>query len=338
MYDSPSHHAAQDGLFVTWLGPREAALQRRPRPAAGSDEVVVRVAAAGLCGSDINAFEGRSKVRIPPLVLGHELAGTIVSDGVAGDTLFAVNPLSTCGGCAACRSGRTNLCADRRLLGLHCDGGLSTYAVVRRDRLWPVPGLRPIQASLIEPLAAAVHVVRLAMRDPRAWPPRTTAVIGAGGQGLMTLQVLRAFGARSVTVYEPDADRREIALRLGAASAAAPPAPESPAPDVRAGLVVDAVGASATRHLGQSLVAAGGTIVWLGLHEPDAGLDALDIVAREIDIRGSYAYTDADFDSAVRLATESVVDLESWVTIMPIESAIDVLAGERRPAKAVFTP
>lgn len=335
-------NAPDDGVFLTWLGPRLVELQHRPRPVAGPGEVVLKVQAVALCGSDINAFEGRSRQRVPPLVLGHEIAGTVVDGdghgaGGAG-ALCAVNPLSTCGACGPCKSGHTNHCVQRRLLGLHRDGGLATHMVVPADRLWPVPGLSPSQASLVEPLANAVHLVRIAISSSRAWPPPDAAVIGAGGQGLLILQVLRLFGVGSVTVHEPDAGRREVALRLGAAAAHAPATADPGATPDQLELVVDSVGSGASRRLGQGLVAAGGTFVWLGLHEADAGLDALDIVAREIVIRGSYAYTDADFDTAVRLASRPGLDLESWVTALPLEAAAEVLAGARRPTKPVFRP
>lgn len=333
-------NAPEDGVFLTWLGPRLVELQHRPRPVAGPGEVVLKVQAVALCGSDINAFEGRSKQRVPPLVLGHEIAGTVVDghgDGGAGE-LYAVNPLSSCGACGPCRSGRTNHCAQRRLLGLHRDGGLATYVVVPADRLWPVGGLSPSQASLVEPLANAVHLVRIAISSSRAWPPQGAAVIGAGGQGLLILQVLRLFGVQSVTIYEPNAGRREVALRLGAAAVHEPATADPGATPNQIELVVDSVGSGASRRLGQGLIAAGGTFVRLGLHEADAGLDALDVVAREIVIRGSYAYTDADFDTAVRLASRPGIDLESWVTALPLEAAAEVLAGERRPTKPVFRP
>lgn len=330
----------EDGEFLTWLGPRLVELQHRPRPIAGPGEVVLKVHAVALCGSDINAFEGRSKQRVPPLVLGHEIAGTVVDgdgDGGAGG-LCAVNPLSSCGACGPCKSGRTNHCARRQLLGLHRDGGLASYVVVPADRLWLVNGLSASQASLVEPLANAVHLARIAISSSRAWPPSAAAVIGAGGQGLLILQVLRLFGVGSVTVHEPDAGRREVALRLGAAAAREPiPGDPRATPD-QVELVVDTVGSNASRRLGQGLIAAGGTFVWLGLHEADAGLDALDIVAREIAIRGSYAYTDGDFDTAVRLAGQPGIDLESWVTALPLGAAAEVLAGERRPTKPVFRP
>lgn len=327
-----------DGEFLTWLGPRIVEFQRRPRPTAGPGEVVLKVEAVGLCGSDIDAFEGRSKNRVPPLVLGHEMAGRVVdADGGEG-VLCAVSPLSTCLSCAACRSGRTNLCPDRRLLGLHRDGGLAGYVVVPRDRLWPVPGLSPSQASLVEPLANAVHLVRIAISSSRAWPPREAAVIGAGGQGIMNLQVLRHFGVHSVTSYDPDPNRREAALRVGATAALDPSGIDLPGAPDRLDLVVDTVGSSASRHLGQQLVAAGGTFVWLGLHERDAGIDALDLVAREIVVRGSYAYTDIDVDTAVLLAGQPALDLESWITVLPMRAAPELLLGTQRPTKLVFRP
>src|SRR4051812_6752653 len=185
-------------------GPRRMSVGERERPVPAAGEVIVRVSAAGICGSELTSFTGDSLRRPPGRVFGHELGGVVASGAdAAGDKLVgarvAINPLVSCGDCRQCRAGRSNVCPNRTLLGLHLDGGFAEEVVVAPSQLRPADGLSDVAATLVEPLANAVHVAGLLP----SLLARDIAVFGAGAIGLCVVEVLREGGARSITVIDP---------------------------------------------------------------------------------------------------------------------------------------
>ena len=146
-----------------------------PEPAVEPGTVVVRPTAAGICGSEIEGYLGRMGNRTPPLVMGHEFAGTVteVGEGVTKELLgrlVAVNPLSSDGTCRLCRAGLTNLCPNRRLVGIHSPGGFAEYTLAPAANVYPLPdGVEARTGALAEPLANGVHAARLGLADGLSW-------------------------------------------------------------------------------------------------------------------------------------------------------------------------
>ncbi len=225
---------------VRWHAPRDVRLDEVPAPSAPRGEVIVEVAACGLCGSDLHEYlHGRVDIPkrphpltgvMPPVTLGHEFAGRVVALGPGvgdfrpGDRV-AVNPCLTCGECAWCRRGQSNLCAKLGTLGLSRDGALAPLVAVPTSGCHRLPAeVDDEQAAVVEPLAVAVHACARA----RLQGGERVAVIGGGAIGLLVLQVLRAKGAAFVVVVEPRAERRRLALELGADAVIDPDA-EDPA-------------------------------------------------------------------------------------------------------------
>ena len=276
---------------LVWDGPNAMHVEEAPDPPdPGPGELILRPEAVGICGSEIEGYLGRMGNRTPPLVMGHEFAGRVVAAGEGASDLdgarVAVNPLSGCGECRLCRSGHTNLCADRVLVGVHVPGAFADFVKVRAADARVLPdAISARVGALMEPLANGVHAVRLA--DPGV---ERAVVVGAGTIGLVTLQAALLHGIPYVAVVEPQEQRRARALALGAHSAEAPPG--------EADLVLDAVGAQATRALGLKLLRPGGTLVCIGLADDDTTLGFHGVVRSQHRIQGSYAYTMPDFEQA----------------------------------------
>lgn len=276
---------------IVWQGPNEMTVEEQPNPPdPGPGELILQPEAVGICGSEVEGYVGHMKNRVPPLVMGHEFAGTVIATGEGTQELqgarVAVNPLSGCGECRLCLAGDTNLCLDRVLVGVHVPGAFADFVKVRAADARRLPDDVSMRVgALMEPLANGVHAVRLA-------PPgaERTVVIGAGTIGLVTLQAALLEGLPHVAVVERDDTRRARALTLGAHADGAEPG--------EADLVIDAVGAEATRRLGLELLRPGGTLVCIGLAADDTTLGFHGVVRSQHRIQGSYAYTMPDFDQA----------------------------------------
>jgi 2-desacetyl-2-hydroxyethyl bacteriochlorophyllide A dehydrogenase len=291
------------------------ACEPRPRPRPGSGEVTLTVNAAGICGSELSSFTGASTRRLPGRVFGHELAGTIgeVGSGVPGELIgrrVTVNPLTSCGRCLTCLTGRANACPSRTLLGMQIDGGFAEEVAVPASAVFDLGELDDIGGSLTEPLANAVHVTRLL-------PPlvgKHVIVYGAGAIGLCVIAMLSASGAAEITVIDPVARRRDIARASGADAALSP----DDAGDLSADHVVDAAGVTSARRDAIDRCAGGGTIMLLGLHTAESELPINAAVAKELRLQCSYAYTPEDFEIALRTLQSGAVRYQPWITEMPL--------------------
>src|SRR5689334_9660011 len=183
---------------LVYTAPHRLEMLELADPVPKDGEVLVRVRAAGVCGSDLHGFLGRSKKRVPPLILGHEFTGEVVAnrDAAPGGAV-AVYPIVSCGICEYCASEREHLCSARRVYGLDFHGGLAEYAAVPSRCLVPIPAsMSFVEGSLIEPLANAIHVVRRC-HEVRG---RTGLVYGAGPIGMLCAFVARQQGARVIIV------------------------------------------------------------------------------------------------------------------------------------------
>jgi 2-desacetyl-2-hydroxyethyl bacteriochlorophyllide A dehydrogenase len=297
-------------------------------PRQGGDDVLVRPDAAGICGSEIEGYLGRMPNRVPPLVMGHEFAGTVLESGrgARGDWTgrrVVVNPLLSCRVCARCKAGDRNLCADRRLIGVHVSGGFAERVAVPTANLVALPDALDARiGALVEPLANAVHAVGLARR---LVAPANAVVLGGGTIGVFGLHAARAAGIPDVRVVEPNGDRRAAALAAGARAVHADAS--ELAAERNADLVIDAVGATATRRSALDIVRPGGAIVLLGLHEDETALPFHRVVRDQVALQGSFAYTDTDFAAALDLLTSGRVRLGAISGILPLDAGPEAFAS-----------
>jgi (R,R)-butanediol dehydrogenase/meso-butanediol dehydrogenase/diacetyl reductase len=316
---------------LRWHARRDVRLDDVPEPAATRGEVVVRVAACGICGSDLHEYlDGPVLIPraphpltgvAPPVTLGHEFGGRIVAVGPdvagfqAGDRV-TVNPCLLCRECAWCRRGQPNLCARLATLGLSRDGGFASLVGVPAYgcHLLP-PAVDDRAGAVVEPLAVAVHAARRA----RVAGGERAAIVGGGPVGLLLLQVLRARGLPWIAVVEPREERRRLARDLGAA-VVLDPAAGDPAHALaeltggqRAELAFECVGNEAAFATALRLASKGGRVVLVGLVPAPVPVNLLALLAHEKEIVGSSAYTD-EFPAAVSLLAEGRVRVDGLIT------------------------
>ncbi len=330
---------------LVYHGPRDLRLEDVAEPVPEPGEALVRVHGCGVCGSDLHGYLGHSKARVPPLVLGHEVAGVVegVGEGVDPDLVGAavcIRPTLTCGACAWCEAGRDNLCRKRRLMGLNAPGGLAEKVAVPARNLVPLDG-HPVNAAIVEVLANAIHVVGLAGET------RSIGVAGGGCLGLLTVMVAARQGVEVRLLTEPSEQRRQIALDHGATAVADPrttPLRELAAEAVDGGVevAVDAVGLSDTRRDAIAATRAGGRVVLLGLEHESSEIDFADVIRREIELAGSFAYTAAEFAEAARLYADEADRIGRLVTPEPLSRGMEVFSAladrEDLRVKVVLTP
>jgi threonine dehydrogenase-like Zn-dependent dehydrogenase len=322
----------------------------QPMPMPGPGEALMRVDACGICGSELDAYRHKSPRRPPPLVMGHEFCGTLVSapdnSPFAAGQRVVSNSLVNCGTCTRCRRDEPHLCVNRQIYGMHRAGAFAEYVSVRVDALmpWPEP-LSAAQASLAEPLGNGVHVVNLA----RPVNPQTVLVIGAGPIGLLTSLAFQAMLGCTVWQADVKPDRLALAAKLGA-TAIFNPREQDVAAEIRAltegdgaDVVVDAVGSSATKALSVQASRPGGASIWIGLHDNLMdGFASYDLTLHERRVIGSYGATTADMRHALSLMTTSGLDFSSWVDTYTLDSGVEafnrMLTGAPGDIKAVLTP
>lgn len=262
-------------LVARLHGPRDVRLATEPVPPPGPGEVLLRVGAVGICGSDLHWYQdaqvGARRLEAP-LVLGHEFAGTVVAagPGVEGPrpgTRVAVEPAIHCGHCEWCEEGNQNLCPDVRFHGsAPLDGALREYMVVPAHNCLSLPAeMSMAEGALLEALAVAVHAVDLA----HLRLANSVAVVGGGPIGLLVAQSARAAGALDVFVSEPIAARRAVAARLGCTAIDAGDDPVGAILDRTGGRGVDVAfecaGADETPRQSAAMCEPGGVVVVVGI-------------------------------------------------------------------------
>lgn len=296
----------------------------RPRP----DQAIVKVIATGICGSDMSGFLGHSARRMPPLILGHEVIGTVVN-APPGDWPFSegdrvvANPIQACGDCAMCGTGQGNLCADWKLLGMDREeGAFAEYVAVKAENLFPVRAdVSDRQAVMVEPLANGVHLFNLIRRHQFG----SLAIFGAGTQGILMLALARLHGYRNVIAVDTSAERLAIAQELGALHCLNPTDGDPVKSIVSltrggADICIDAVGATAVRAAAIAATRKGGELMFLGLHDTVSALDINLVVRKQLKLQGSFAYTAADFQTSKRLVESGDVSIERWTETRPLEA------------------
>jgi len=297
----------------------DVALEDADIPVPGPSQVLVEVAAVGICGSDVHYFEhGRIAdfVVRDPLVLGHEASGTIialgsaVTDRIAGQRV-ALEPQETCGRCRQCQAGRYNLCPDVRFFATPpVDGAFAQYVVLDASRAHPVPdSLSDEAAALIEPLSVGVW----AGQKAGVQPGDRVLVSGAGPVGLLCADVARARGAAWVGVSDTNPYRLRVASQRGASAvldpAAGPLAERIQPVDV----VLECSGAAPAVRGAFATAAPAARIVLVGMGAPDLELPVALIQIRELVVTGTFRYAGA-YPAAIALAASGAVDLDSLVT------------------------
>jgi L-iditol 2-dehydrogenase len=297
-----------------------------PLPPVGPDEVLIRVEACGICGSDVHGYDGSSGRRIPPIVMGHEAAGTVSAVGAQvrgyaqGDRV-TFDSTVYCGHCAFCLGGDVNLCDNRQVIGVSCGdyrrhGAFAEFVVVPERILYHLPAtISFAQAAMLEAVSVALHAVRVS----EARGGETALILGAGMIGLLTLQAARAAGCSPVLVADVDPTRLALAEQAGADRVI-----DSSAENLLAevhkhtggrgvDLAFEAVGRNETVAAAIDCTRKGGTVTLVGNIQPEVTLPLQKVVSRQIRLQGSCASA-GEYPQAIELIANGKIIVGSLIT------------------------
>jgi L-iditol 2-dehydrogenase len=325
-----------------------------PKPTPLPDEVLIQVAACGICGSDVHGYDGSSGRRIPPIVMGHEAAGRIADVGVKVKNLAEGDRVTFdstiyCGACPPCKRGDINLCDNRQVLGVSCGdycraGAFAEYVVVPARIVHRLPDqLAFEEAAMLEATAVALHAV--AVSEMRR--SETALVIGAGMIGLLILQSLRATGCSRVFVADIDDSRLKMANDLGATeilNSKSDLVAQVMKLTNRNGVdaVLEAVGRTETIAAAIDSVRKGGTVTLVGNISPQVTIPLQKVVSRQIRLQGSCA-SSGEYPKAIELLASGAIKVKPLITaVAPLDDGPSwferLHAGEPHLLKVVLTP
>jgi L-iditol 2-dehydrogenase len=297
-----------------------------PQPEPLPNEVLVRVRACGICGSDVHGYDGSTGRRIPPVIMGHEAAGEVaavganVSEFKPGDRV-TFDSMVSCGDCQYCRRGAVNLCDRRQVLGVSCnefrrDGAFAEYVAVPKHIVVKLPEAVSYEhAATVEPISVALHAVNItpvSLGD-------TGLVVGAGMIGLLTLQCLKLAGCARVYVADLDDARLKLAASLGAIETFNPKDCDvkkeilSRTNGRGVDVAMEAVGATSPIQTAIDCVRKGGTVTLIGNVSPKIELPLQAVVTREIRVQGSCASSN-DYAACVELLASGAVNVDPIIT------------------------
>ena len=316
---------------VVLEAPESLRLEERPEPTAGGEDVVVRIRATGICGTDVSIFSGRVPVDYP-LVLGHEMVGTLESPTpeLASGTRVVVDPNVFCGTCYQCLKGQENVCARAELMGRDRDGALSDLLAVPAHNIYPIPEeIDDRNAPLLQVLTTCLH----AQRQTQLFPQDSVVVLGLGVSGLLHLQLARARGAHPIIGITRSESKRSLAARLGADLVIDPsdPALKEQVAEATQGqgpdLVVECVGKIETLAHAIDLVRVGGQIIVFGTITEDAGeLPFYQLYYKELSLANPRAAKPEDFPASIGLVASGSVELDPLIThTFSLESAEEAI-------------
>ncbi|HLF92920.1 MAG TPA: alcohol dehydrogenase catalytic domain-containing protein [Planctomycetota bacterium] len=311
---------------LVYTGPGKVEIQDVPRPVVQPGEVLLRNHSSGICGSDIHGFLGHSERRKPGLILGHETIATIeeahpsVTAWKPGQKVI-VNPLMTCGACAACLAGKQNLCANWKVLGLdRVHGTYAEFTAIPTGSLYPAPaGVSDEEAVLTEPLANVVHFFRISMTEV----PDSLTILGAGPIGILALLMAKLRGIARVAIVDKNEERLAVAKKLRADHVIAA-GKEDAVEAVRrwsdggTDFVIETAGISATRRQAVDCARRGGRLLFIGMTENDSPLPWIEMIREEKSVFTTFCYTPKDFLTSLRLIESRQIDLRPWTETRPM--------------------
>ena len=318
-------------------------------PVVGPRDVLIKVAACGICGSDIHGMDGSTGRRIPPVIMGHEAAGNIVEVG-SDVTDWKIGERVTfdstiyCGHCYHCRRGEINLCDNRRVLGVSCaeyrqDGAFAEFVAVPEHILYRLPdGVTFEQAAMVELLSIAVHAVH---RTPIVLND-SAIVVGAGMVGQMVVQVLKAAGCGRIIAVDLEQSRLDLALKLGATHVLRADGPDVPGA-VRAltegrgaDVAFEVVGITPTLQLASKCVKKGGSVTLVGNLAAEATLPLQQTVTREITLYGSCA-SQGEYPACLDMIVRGQVDVNALISaVAPLDEGASWFERLHRGGEGLF--
>jgi len=280
-------------------------------------ESIVKVSASGICGSDMHAYHGKDNRRVPPLILGHEISGTIDKGNFAGKKVI-LNPLITCGKCDYCTNGREHLCGKRIILGMNKpterQGGFAEYVSIPNQNIYELPKTLDIkEAPIAEPTAVALHAVELGEKElSKPLKNSKALVIGGGAIGLLSGLILsKVKDCKEIVIVDPNEKRLGECTKYLDAD---PVKPDSKSIiDDHFDIVFDTVGMEVTRQQAIKVVKSGGVIIHIGLTQANGLFDFRKTTLQEITFIGTYCYTNKDFEKTLKILTNKEIGSLNWI-------------------------
>lgn len=328
---------------LVYIGPNELIFRDVPDPVPDDSAVLIRVEAVGICGSDMHAYHGLDERRPAPLILGHEAAGQAMTGRFAGRNV-AINPLVTDPSDPWAARGRANLSPSRQIISMPArPGAFADYTLIPECNLCPLPeGFDIERAALAEPLAVSWHSVRRALDIAPVEPADCRfVVLGGGAIGLGAALAANAFGVKSIAICETNPSRHKMLERAGEFRVYVPGGQGEPAENT-VDVVIDAVGAAATRAAACRMAAPGAAIVHVGLLPGHEGVDIRKITLQEITLTGAYCYTPDSFREALDALISGRLGALDWFESRALHDGAgafrDIDAGRVSAAKVVLRP
>jgi L-iditol 2-dehydrogenase len=338
--------------FAVLTEPYRFEIRDLPVPDLKGDECLITVRKVGICGSEITAYRGVHKYRIPPVILGHEMVGTVAATG-GGVQRFrvgqrvVVKPHTFCGRCPECLRGEQNICRQKKVLGSQeWPGAFGDFAVAPEHLIHALPdAIGDEEAALLDPLCVGVHAVRKA----GVQAGDRVAVLGAGSIGLSVLLVARATGAEAYAT-DVKAANLDVARTLGAkeafnvARAEEARRLEELASDLPLDALFVTAGTETEIPRALKLVRRGGRVVVVAhFRNPNIPVDMFTLLTQEKGLQGSITYTSLDLDRGIRLLAEKQVDVQPLISerhpLEEIQGCFERLAaGEEGLVKILLTP
>ena len=329
---------------IQYVGTKEVVVGEKVLPEVGEGEVLIRVAYAGVCGSDMIIYQGVHPRAKAPLVMGHEFSGTLVKghSTLPPGTPVTVYPLLSCGTCAPCQNGYAHVCNTLKLIGIDCDGGMADYVKVPEDKVLPIPeGFSLKLGAFIEPVAVGVHAVARS-----GYRPGDTAVVyGAGPIGLCVAGCLSYFGANRVIVIEANPHRLEVARQMGFTVI------DAIKDDIRAtvaehtngrnaDLAFDCAAHPSVHATILDILRVQGTSVVVGSYKKPPEVDLLKVEFKELTLIGTRVYTRRDFETAIAILQSGRIDFDRLLTVATADAAPaqfqNLLQGNTDAIKMLF--
>ena len=302
---------------LVYTGINKIDFREEKDPIAKPGEILIKVKASGICGSDMHAYHGNDERRIPPLILGHEVSGTSL-DGKYKNKDVVINPLISCEKCDYCNNQREHLCPERTMIGMSTpikrEGGLAELVSVPEKNIFEVPKKLSIkEAALAEPAAVALHAVLLAEQNLKKPLSECKILIqGAGPIGLLSGLVLnKEKKSTNIIMSDPNKKRLDECAKYLKANFVSPN--DKSIKENNFDLILESVGLEVTRHQAIKSIAPGGTIVHIGLTQPSGTFNFKKLTIQEITLVGTYCYTNMDFQKTLEILTEKKLGDLGWI-------------------------
>ncbi len=326
---------------LVYTAPNVVEYRNEPTPDYDEREALIKVDAVGICGSDLHAYLGHDDRRVPPLILGHEVCGTIVGGSGSGKKAV-VNPLITCGKCDDCVNGLTNLCRDRQLIGMNRPGAFADMVSIPLQNLVELSdSADPSILAMTEPAAVSLHAVRVAQRNlSRPVSEGRALVIGGGAVGVFCVYFLKDYGCKDITLAETNSIRRGTIENTDTCEVVDPITDQIE--NDKYDTVLDAVGNDKTRALAVNAVKPGGVIMHIGLGSADGEVDFRKITLAEVTFIGTYTYTATDFRVAAKKLETCEIGSLDWFDERPMSEGAQafsqLIQGQVASPKIILRP